>query len=206
MPVVLALVEHQRQHRAQVLLLGVVAAVGFPDAAAVAQQAQRHPAVGLGLMFEQQVEPLPRRRGGAAHFEQQVGDGVAQLLVDEQACGAAQGRPEDAALVGAGRGGGGGLLGIGEYQAEQVIVGLMQGRCHSVTFSPLTLQRRGVRGAFGGAVLAVVDYPAHVSARESGLRDASQLSLRRGRAHGRRPRTADVNAARSAPCRWRSRV
>ena len=91
--------------------------------------------------------------------------------------------------------------GSAKYQAEQVIVGLMQGRCH---FSA-PLQRRGVRGAFGRAVLAVVDVPAHVPARESGLRDASQLSLRRGRAHGRRPRTAEVNAARSAPCRWRSR-
>ena len=105
-PVMLALVEHQRQHRAQVLLCGVIAAFGLPDAAAVAQQAQRHPAVGPGLMFEQQVEPLRRRGGrtrtgdGAAHFEQQVGDGAAQLLVDEGAGGAAQGGPEDAAPVG----------------------------------------------------------------------------------------------------------
>ena len=129
----LALVEHQRQHRAQILLVGVVAAVGFPDAAAVAQQAQRHPAVRPGLMFEQQVEPLPRRRGRAAHLEQQVGDGAEPLLVDEGAWGAAQGGPEDAALVRFGQAcaeEGRGLLGIGEHQAEQVIVGLMQGRCH----------------------------------------------------------------------------
>ena len=82
-------------------------------------------------MFEQQVEPLPRRRGGAAHLEQQVGGGVAQLLVDEGAYGAAQGGPEDAALVRVRQPGaeeGGGLLGVGEHQAEQVIVGLMQGR------------------------------------------------------------------------------
>ena len=53
-----------------------------------------------GLMFEQQIEPLPRRGGGATHLEQQVGDRAAQLLVDERACGAAQRGPEDAALVG----------------------------------------------------------------------------------------------------------
>ena len=100
-------------------------------------------------MFEQQVEPLRRRGGGGADLEQQVGDGAAQLLVDEGAWGAAQGGPEEAAPEGVGQAGaeeGGGLLGVGEHQTEQVIVGLTQRRCHHALTSTRRQRRFSVRG------------------------------------------------------------
>jgi len=99
------------------------------------------------------------------HFEQQVGDGVAQLLVDERACGAAQGGPEDAALVG-----------VGEPGAEEGARSPRDRRTPSGTgdrgvgagVMPFLcpLQRRGVCGACRRRRVRGVGLAAHLPAQE----------------------------------------
>ena len=89
-------------------------------------------------MFEQQVEPrrLPLGAGRQLRLEQQVGDRAVPVLVNERTRQLAQGGPVEAPLEGVRQAGaeeGGGLVRVGEHQAEQVVVALRRGRYHLTT-------------------------------------------------------------------------
>ena len=126
-PAALALIEHQRHDRAQVLLVRVPPAIPFPDPDAVLQQPQPQPGVRRRPVLQQHVQPRRCAAALALDRVQQVGFAVAQAVVDEADRLPPEARPHQFTAdrlrqVCPQQAGRLGLL--SEHGTEQVIVGL----------------------------------------------------------------------------------
>ena len=125
-----SLIEYHRHDQRQLRLLLVLAVPSHPDHQAVIQQPKPHPAVGCGLMFEQHVDEHRGAGTLALDGEQQVGLAAAPVVADEAAGQAGKGWPPQRAREFLGQVGAqqaGGVLGVGEYAVEVLVVRWLTG-------------------------------------------------------------------------------